>query len=143
MADDGGFLGTGWAFPPRFDPRTGAAMMVSREEDVVQSLRILLATQPGERVMHPTFGCGIRRMVFEEIHESTITELKDIVSRAVLFFEPRITLERIDAMVEDPLEGLVRLTLEYTIRDTNTRANLVFPLYLSEATMLGGPDLAA
>lgn len=142
MATDRSFLGTGWSFPPRFDPRTRAAVMATQEEDVAQSLRILLSTRPGERVMHPTFGCGIRRMVFEEMNDSTLTELRDTIQRAVLFFEPRITLEQVTVDVEDPREGVLRLRLEYTIRTTNTRSNLVFPLYLSEARSVAGPGLA-
>lgn len=143
MSTDKTFLGTGWSFPPAFDPGTGAAVMVEHEEDVKQSLRILLSTAPGERVMHPTFGCGLRRMVFEQITESTITEIKDIVSRAVLFFEPRITLERIDVDAEDPLEGVLRVLLEYTIRTTNTRTNMVYPLYLTEGGQTGRERLSA
>ena len=132
MSTDNTFLGTGWSFPPAFDPVSGDAEMVKHEEDVKQSLRILLSTVPGERVMHPTFGCGLRRMVFEQITESTITEIRDIVSRAVLFFEPRVSLEQVDFDVDDPCEGVMRVLLEYTIRTTNTRANMVYPLYLTE-----------
>lgn len=138
---DASFLGTGWSFPPSFDPHTRAATMVSREQDIEQSLIILLSTAPGERVMHPTFGCGLKQMVFEHINESTITEIRDIVRRAVLFFEPRITLERIDVDFEpritperidaDPgalLSGVLQLRLDYTIRTTNARANMVLLL---------------
>ncbi len=143
MSTDKTFLGTGWSFPPAFDPRKGAAAMAEHEEDVAQSLIILLSTAPGERVMHPTFGCGLRNMVFEQVTESTITEIKDIVSRAVLFFEPRITLERIDVDAGDQLEGVLRLLLEYTIRTTNTRTNMVYPLYLAEGAQAGRERLAA
>jgi uncharacterized protein len=131
------FLGTGWAFPPAFEPATGGAMLASAEEDIAQSLRILFATMPGERVMQPTYGCELKAMVFEELTVSTITDIKDIVERAVRFFEVRITLNRIDVDESDWLEGVLRLVLDYTIRTTNTRSNLVFPLYLKEGSSVG------
>ncbi|KQV85605.1 GPW/gp25 family protein [Rhizobacter sp. Root1221] len=136
MATETQFLGTGWAFPPSFDWRTKEAVLVSQVEDIEQSLHILLSTTPGERVMQPSYGCGIRRMVFENINDSTITEIKDIVSKAVLFFEVRITLHEIDIDATDVYEGVVRLKLDYTVRTTNTRTNIVYPLYLREGTNL-------
>ena len=136
MADNS-FLGTGWAFPPSFEARTGGATLVSAEEDIRQSLRILFGTRPGERVMQPTYGCDLKSMVFEEITDSTVTDIKDIIERAVLFFEVRITLHAIEIDESDWLDGVLRLVLDYTIRTTNTRSNLVFPLYLREGSGVG------
>lgn len=127
------FLGRGWQFPLRFDPRNRQVGMVADVEDIEESLRILFGTNPGERVMQPAYGCGLRRAVFESINESTLTELRELIRRAILFFEPRILLERIDTEVE-PLEGRIDLKLDYTVRTTNTRHNLVYPLYLDQAT---------
>jgi len=127
------FLGRGWQFPLRFDPRNRQVGMVADVEDIEESLRILFGTNPGERVMQPAYGCGLRRAVFESINESTLTELRELIRRAILFFEPRILLERIDTEVE-PLEGRIDLHLDYIVRTTNTRHNLVYPLYLDQAT---------
>jgi phage baseplate assembly protein W len=126
------FLGRGWAFPPAFDPRTRGALMVSQVEDVEESLRILFSTNPGERVMQPGYGCGLQRMVFENLNESALTELRSLIEKAVLFFEMRITLESVSFDSDDAMEGLLRIHLRYTIRTTNTRHNLVYPLYLQE-----------
>ncbi len=136
---DSQFLGTGWAFPPAFDWRTKEAVMVSQVQDIEQSLHILLSTVPGERVMQPAYGCGIKRMVFENVNDSTITEIKDIITKAVLFFEVRITLNDIEVDVTDMLDGVLRLRLDYTVRTTNTRTNMVYPLYLREGTNLRQP----
>ena len=108
--------------------------MVSEEDDIRESLRILLSTDPGERVMRPTFGCGLKAHVFDSITVSTITEIRDLVERAILFFEPRITLDDVRVEVEDVLGGLVLINLSYTIRTTNTRSNMVYPFYIGEAT---------
>ncbi len=135
---DKSFLGIGWSFPPEFHryADTLGVKMVAEEEDIGESLRILLATRPGERIMQPDFGCRLHAMVFETVEESTITELKDIIERAVLFFEPRITLEEIEIDTEDAVEGRLKIQLNYTGRKTNTRSNIVYPFYFLEGTQV-------
>jgi phage baseplate assembly protein W len=134
------FLGTGWSFPPSFNEHTGAVELVSHDEDIQQSLNIILSTTPGERLLHPGFGCDIKKMVFETINESVITRIKDAIERAILFFEPRITLEDVVVDTEDSREkpnsiydGVMKIELIYTIRQTNTRSNMVYPFYFAEA----------
>lgn len=127
------FLGTGWNFPPEFSKR-GNVIMVSAEEDIRQSLLILLSTSPGERVMQPTFGCGLKTQVYENINESTVTILKDLIARAILFYEPRVILENIVTDISDAYEGKLNFTIFYTIISTNTRHNIVYPFYLREGT---------
>lgn len=137
MAADNALLGVGWGFPPAFDARTKGAVMTAGEEDIEQSLRILLGTTPGERVMQPAYGCNLRRLVFEVINQSVLTHIKDSIERAILFFEPRIILELITIDDSDWVDGILRVDLEYTIITTNTRRNLVYPLYLAEGTSVG------
>lgn len=139
MADiDKDFLGIGWSFPPRFHKHANSigVKMVAEEEDIGESLKILLSTVPGERIMQPGYGCGLQAMVFETINESTITELKDLIERAVLFFEPRITLESVDIDTEESLEGRLKIQLNYTVRKTNTRSNIVYPFYYLEGSQV-------
>jgi phage baseplate assembly protein W len=128
------FLGKGWSFPPEFDKRTKAVKMVAYAEDIQESLKILLSTVPGERVMQPTFGCGLKELIFENISESVITEIKDVIERAVLFFESRITLESVDVNTESVYEGFIKIRLNYTIKTTNSRSNIVYPFYFNEGT---------
>ena len=132
------FLGVGWSFPPAFHKHgdTLEIKMVTEEVDIGESLRILLSTRPGERVMQPDYGCGLHTMVFESLDESTVTELKDIIERAVLFYEPRITLEGVDVNAEDELEGRLKIQLNYTVRKTNTRSNIVYPFYYLEGSQV-------
>jgi hypothetical protein len=133
MADQS-FLGTGWSFPPEFDPVARESRMVSADDDIRESLQILLSTAPGERVMNPSFGCGLRTRIFDTVSASMITEVKDIVERAILFYEPRITLNGIDIVQRDALGGILDIDIRYTVRSTNTRSNLVYPFYYLEAT---------
>ena len=134
MAVDQSFLGTGWAFPPEFDQVSKNVRMVAEEDDIRESLTILLGTSPGERIMQPTYGCALRSMVFETITESTLTVIKDLIERAILFFEARITLTSIDIDTAKSAEGRLSIALEYTIRATNSRSNMVYPFYFGEGT---------
>lgn len=133
MDTDQAFLGTGWSFPPEFS-RRGRVRMVSAEDDIAQSLRILLSTTPGERVMQPSFGCGLKSQLYESINENTITVLKDVIQRAILFFEPRVTVEAILADSTLAQEGRLDFQIHYTVISTNTRHNIVYPFYFREGT---------
>lgn len=133
MDDGTSFLGTGWSFPPEFSLRAGVRM-VSAEEDIRQSLHIVLATVPGERVMRPDFGAGIKQQVFGTIDETTITILKDAIGRAILFFEPRVKVEDIVADTAQVMDGRLDFSIDYTIIGTNTRHNVVFPYYCLEGS---------
>ena len=136
MASDKKFLGRGWSFPPEFHKHADAVnvKMVSEEDDIRDSLSVLLSTRPGERIMQPAYGCRIHSMVFESINESSITEIKDVIERAVLFFEPRISLESIEVDAENVYEGTLNIQLNYKIRTTNTRSNVVYPFYFLEGS---------
>jgi hypothetical protein len=133
---DKGFLGIGWGFPPTFNRHEKDVGMVSEEADIQEALRILLFTVPGERIFHPAYGCGLKLMVFEQVTESAVTEIRDVIERAVLFFEPRITLNTVEVDAEDVYEGQLKIRLHYTIRTTNNRSNMVFPFYYQEGTRL-------
>jgi phage baseplate assembly protein W len=127
------FLGTGWGFPPTFDAATGVGM-ISDEEDIRSSLEILLSTRPGERVMQPRYGCNLDELLFEPLTTTFKTYLKDLISTAILYFEPRIDVNKIDLDETDEVEGKVIISIEYTIRATNSRFNFVFPYYKTEGT---------
>jgi phage baseplate assembly protein W len=133
---DHAFLGKGWSFPPEFDDASGAVKMVAEEQDIYESLRILLFTAPGERVMIPLFGCGIRKMIFEGIDTSTATFIKDRIATAILHYEARIEVNNINVDTSDSIDGAVYISIEYTIKSTNSRHNMVYPFYLNEGTYI-------
>lgn len=108
--------------------------MVSGAEDIEQSLRIILCTTPGERVMRESFGCDLSRFLFEEIDQRLLTKLQRLVSDAILEYEPRIKLDGVSITQDDATAGLLSIRLTYTIRGTNSRFNLVFPFYQGEAS---------
>ena len=93
-----------------------------------------MSTHVGERVMRPTFGWRRDALLFESISTSFATFLKREVEKAVLFFEPRIELDTVRFERLADREGTIEMRLDYTVRATNTRNNLVFPFYVDEAT---------
>jgi phage baseplate assembly protein W len=131
MAQDNPFLGTGWGFPPTFTRATQSVQMTSGEQDIHGSLHILLSTALGERVMQPTYGSRLKDYLFEPMDSSLQAQLKDLIKTAILYFEPRILLEKVslDATAN---EGVVTIEIDYRIRGTNSRYNFVLPFYLNE-----------
>ena len=137
MPTDGSFLGTGWSFPPTFTKGGAEVEMASDVEDVHQSLQILLSTRLGERVMQDDFGCDLSYVLFEEVDQSLINSLTSIISDAILYHEPRITMDALDVSESETQQGLLLISIEYTIRSTNSRFNMVYPFYINEATTPG------
>lgn len=131
------FLGKGWAFPPEFNKTVSENTMVSDDQDIQESLFMLLSTSPGERVMNPSYGCEIRSMVFDSVTEGMLTILKDMLRKSILFFETRIKLNSIDIDTTNMNEGVLHITIDYTIRTTNNRSNMVYPYYFIEGTNIG------
>lgn len=129
------FLGTGWAFPPEFDLATNTMQLTSGDLDIKNSLVLLLSTVPGERKVNPTYGVDLSVLLFEALSTSLKTRITDMISRAIMRYEPRIILDEV-TYAERPLEGYLHITLYYTVRTTNTRTNLVYPFYLKEGTDL-------
>ncbi|HXB09585.1 MAG TPA: GPW/gp25 family protein [Puia sp.] len=133
---DNSFLGTGWSFPPAFDAALGSCRMVTNEVDIEQSLNILLSTMLGERVMQPQYGCDLQPYVFSPLNPHMVGYLKDRVRNAVLFYESRIKIEKLEVTAADStdaIEGRFRITLTYTVTQTNTRFNYVYDYFQNEA----------
>lgn len=124
------FLGTGIKFPPQIDPGTGRFSLSSGAQSVRESVYLILMTQRGERWLEPEFGSRILSYTFLDISPTTVTLLTNELRALLLEQEPRIS----DVQVElDPetREGCLIFNLSYTITETNTRDNLVFPFYLN------------
>jgi phage baseplate assembly protein W len=125
------FLGQGWAFPVAVDPTTDEIALAAYEEDVQQAILIILGTEPGERVMRPTFGTGLRGLVFEPINTTTMALAQYRVQQALTLWEPRIDSVAV-AVDADPPDGRLDITVHYRVRSTNTFYNLVYPFYIQE-----------
>ncbi|MFD2036113.1 GPW/gp25 family protein [Belliella marina] len=126
------FLGKGWSFPPTFNQKSGSIKMLSGEEDIESSLEILLSTKQGERIMHPNFGCNLEELLFNPLDRTLITYISDLIKTAILYYEPRIDVQKIEIYEDDIINGKIIIEVEYIIRATNSRKNKVFPYYKDE-----------
>lgn len=132
MANNSPFLGRGWNFPPSFDRTTKEVSMLEGEQDVQSSIEVLLSTELGERVLLPSFGWKRDRWLFESLTTTSATAIQKEIEDALLFFEPRINLNSVKLLPGDKESGRIEISVDYTVRSTNTRNNLVFPFYLNE-----------
>ncbi len=123
------FLGTGWRFPfmPDEAGRLGYAV---GEQSIEHCLRALLLTATGERVMRPDFGTKAQESVFAPGSVQNLRDLERSIAEAVRTYEPRVELDEVRAETDPVDESRVTVSVEYRIRRTNTKANLVFPFYL-------------
>lgn len=133
--EDTSFLGTGWSFPPEFTEGGQEVFLVSGAEDVRQSLEILLGTRLNERILAEDYGSSLRDLVFEEANAALVNQLRNIITEAILYNEPRVELNSVELNTDDELEGLLLIKIDYTIPTSNTRFNMVYPFYLEEASI--------
>jgi uncharacterized protein len=134
MESENAYIGVGWSFPPRFDKQKRKVEMLKDEADIKSSLEILLSTRIGERIMQPLYGCNLDTMVFEGINLTMKTYLKELITSAILYYEPRIHLDSVEIDDSNQNEGVLMIILNYTVRVTNSRYNFVYPFYKNEAT---------
>ncbi len=130
------FLGTGWSFPPTFDKTSAEVEMLSDEADIQSSLEVLLSTRPGERVMQHNYGCNLDEMVFEPLTTTFKTYIRDMITTAILYYEPRIEAKKIELDDSRESEGVILVMIDYVVRSTNSRFNFVYPFYKNEGTQV-------
>jgi len=125
------FLGRGWTFPIAVDA-TGRISLSQYEDDIREAIRIILLTAKGERAMRPDFGGGLYDFVFESMSATTIGRVQAAVTDALIKWEPRVQVIGVSVKPEAGEIGKLLIDIEYRVRATNNRFNLVFPFYLKE-----------
>ena len=123
------FIGRGVAWPLRVD-HSGSISLTTGVADLDSSVRLVLMTAPGERLMRPEFGCRIHDMVFESVNANTLGQMKLAVHEALARWEPRIAVDDVAVEPDPELPGLVNIHVGYRVRATNDRRNLVHPFYV-------------
>ena len=123
------FVGSGWAFPMRTDA-TGRIGLVSGVREIEESIRLVLATAPGERPMRPEFGCAVHDYVFAPADASTAGDIAYAVRVALDRWEPRIELVDVNVRFDAVDNGTLYVDVHYSVLGTNDPRNLVFPFYL-------------
>ena len=122
------FVGQGWSWPAGVGHRGGIAL-VSGDTELGQAIRLILGTALGERPMRPEFGCGIHDLTFSAVDSSFSGLVSYEVRGSLLRWEPRIDVADITVTLDPHREGVVLIGVEYALRTTNDRRNLVFPFY--------------
>jgi phage baseplate assembly protein W len=132
------FLGTGWSFPPAFDNSNDRLQMSAGDNNITQSIDLVLQTPVGSRSLLPTFGCSLNQFIFRNIDGTARAQIIQSVEQTLLDCEPRISVESIEVFDIDVAEGgaAIALNILYRIKQTNTRHNHVFPFSLIEGTLL-------
>lgn len=123
------FLGVGWKFPVQLNSR-GEIALSRYEDDVQEAIEIILRTAPGERVMLPDFGCGIHDLVFGPNNTRTAGLVRFHVEDALKRWEPRIVLDSVEVAPDPNEPAALLISIDYTVRATDSRFNLVYPFYL-------------
>jgi len=127
------FLGRGWKFPVAVDA-AGRIALSEYEDDVREAIRIILMTAKGERVMQPDFGAGLYDFVFASMSSTTLGRVQRAVGDALVKWEPRVEVTAVSVEPDEGEIGKLLINIDYRVRATNTRFNLVFPFYLKEQT---------
>lgn len=130
------FLGSGWSFPVTFSAGNLEVKLTYHEDNVKESIDIILQTREGERCLEPQFGLGLQQYFFRKMDETLKGEIIDAVKVSLLHNEPRITVKDVLVDFTDPQNGLIEISITYLYNQTNTRHNYVFPFHLKEGTNL-------
>lgn len=129
MSND--FLGRGWKFPVAVDA-SGNIALSEYEVDVREAIQVILGTSVGERVMRPSFGGGLENYVFESMSVTVLGRIQSTVFQSLVANEQRIQVLNVDVTQSPADAGTLLINVDYKVRATNTKFNLVFPFYLQQ-----------
>ena len=130
MMDQGRILGRGMAFPPALNSENRLAWSVGAV-NIRQAIRIILSTEPGERLMLPGFGAGLKRFLFEPNTVTTHRLMEEKISKALEMWEPRIKLDTIDVVHDESDAQAVWVMIRYTLVANKTADQLQFRVQLA------------
>jgi phage baseplate assembly protein W len=123
------YLGQGIAFPLRVNAR-GEIALAKGERDIEESIRIILTTRPGERVMRPEFGCRAHDLLFEPRTVATEALMRQYVTEALTMWEPRIEVQAVDVFTDPGLDGAMFVEISYLVAATHNERSIVYPFFL-------------
>jgi phage baseplate assembly protein W len=129
------FLGVGWKFPIELN-NAGEISFSRYEEDIRESIWIILSTAPGERLMRPDFGCGIHQFIFALNDTRTAGLVQFHVEEALTRWEPRIELQQVQVQADPGNPALLLVIIDYRVKANDSRFNLVYPFYLERGEIV-------
>ena len=123
------FLGQGLAFPLQINQQGGIAL-ARGAHDIEQAIRIVLETQPGERMMRPEFGCRVHELLFAPLNAATRGLAAYYVQEALDRWEPRVELQEVNTLDDPGRDGVMLIEIKYRIKDTHDERSIVYPFFL-------------
>jgi uncharacterized protein len=123
------FIGRGLAFPLQIGQQ-GGLVLTRGGNEIEQSIRIVLGTSPGERVMRPEFGCRIHELLFAPNNASTRRLAAYYVEEALDRWEPRVIVKDVDVSVDPNRDGVLQIEIKYSIKDAHDERSIVYPFFL-------------
>ncbi|WP_394849952.1 GPW/gp25 family protein [Pendulispora brunnea] len=126
-------LGRGWGFPLRIG-RHGGFVLVEGQDDIEESIRVIIGTRLGERVMRAGFGSEVPALLFEPATSATASRIADAIAAALTRWEPRIDVIAVTVIPDPDVATRLTASLTYRIRENNSVLNQVYPFYLNEGT---------
>jgi hypothetical protein len=127
-------IGQGWSFPIKVNAKGGLDWSTGPDR-IQAAIWIILSTSPGERLMLPAFGAGIKDYVFESNSQVVCARLQRAVQKALTQWEPRIQVVSVQATPSPDQDSLVLISITYQISNTNDLYNMVYPFFLTEGTL--------
>lgn len=132
MLENNDFLGTGLKFPVGINKVTGRFKMSSDNEDIKESIYIILMTRKGERLLMPNFGSNINDFVFEVVNETNLTLMESSIKNSIQTYEKRISDLKVEITQDGQDSGKLMINISYVISKINMPGNIVFPFYIQE-----------
>ena len=123
------YVGQGWQYPLATDA-SGSIALIGEERDLERSMRIILATAPGERPMRPRFGCAIHNYVFAPADANTAGQLALEVKKSLAFWEPRVDVKSVQVSVDELNRNTLYINITYEKKGSYDPRSLVFPFYV-------------
>lgn len=126
------FIGRGLTFPLQVNTQGGLALTRGPAE-IEQSMRVILETAPGERVMRPEFGCRAWELMFAPRNAFTEATLIEYVEEALAIWEPRIEVSAVE-VIDDPSydDSVLLVEIRYRVKNTHEERSLVYPFYIMD-----------
>lgn len=122
------FLGRGLKYPVEIDK--GKIAFSEGEDSIRESIIIILGTGKGERIMRPDFGCEINELVFSPNNSQTASLIAFHIKDALMKWEPRIEVLDVNAYPDTDERNKININIDYMIKTSNTKSNLVYPFFL-------------
>lgn len=113
---DGGF-GVGWAFPPSFDYHSGSVELASGNQDIRESLMILMRTRVGERIEEREYGCDLMPLAFQQLDLNLKTFMVNNIKQSIATYEPRVDVVKVELTEANDGQGSIDIRVLYKVKN--------------------------